>query len=531
MRDSTNTGTYEINATIYRCSSNLDFRVSDNSIPTTFNVGSGGIAGFNNFGCNLYVYDCYALMRQTFVVSKAIAGFYSGAMVALSVIGKDQSMGGMTNFSNCVGKVVNDLTQAKNGLWFHGGITTFYENAGANVATTSSIENIFISGTSYGANAGTYKLWPWLARRSSGDNTTNGRGILKSTGEIFYTGEDSSAGVWNITTSGRYRGTMASGSNNGTLVGTATGNGDAQLWTKAKESTVLKSKIWSQKDNIGGAYSIQNSPVINKFESSPFTFNLKDAKSDGTDTILKTDTYNYGSTPGLTSQTSQTGKTFLGYTFDRTSTANPFKTLPIVSGSSYYGNMDLYAVWDVPDADVTKDISVSGGVEENGTIVADYGEVIMLTADIACAAMGSDITLEYDIVKEYGDGFKAYVNDNGNYNRIKYVFTKEMVCDLADYVTSDLEEEFLKAATFGECSMILVFDKETNTFQGAKLQLNYDFNFKDEANKEAFSLKINTSASIENCEKVDMPSNFDDYKEIKDISQEDIDKILEGITY
>lgn len=136
-----------------------------------------------------------------------------------------------------------------------------------------------------------------------------------------------------------------------------------------------------------------------------------------------------------------------------------------------------------------------------------------------------------DIVKEYGDGFKAYVNDNGNYNRIKYVFTKEMVCDLADYVTSDLEEEFLKAATFGECSMILVFDKETNTFQGAKLQLNYDFNFKDEANKEAFSLKINTSASIENCEKVDMPSNFDDYKEIKDISQEDIDKILEGITY
>ena len=79
-------------------------------------------------------------------------------------------MGGMTNFSNCVGKVVNDLTQAKNGLWFHGGITTFYENAGANVATTSSIENIFISGTSYGANAGTYKLWPWLARRSSGDN-------------------------------------------------------------------------------------------------------------------------------------------------------------------------------------------------------------------------------------------------------------------------------------------------------------------------------------------------------------------------
>ena len=45
---------------------------------------------------------------------------------------------------------------------------------------------------------------------------------------------------------------------------------------------------------------------------------------------------------------------------------------------------------------MTKDISVSGGVEANGTIVADYGEVIMLTADIACAAMGSDITLEYE---------------------------------------------------------------------------------------------------------------------------------------
>ncbi|MDE7337384.1 MAG: hypothetical protein K2N32_04645, partial [Clostridia bacterium] len=72
------------------------------------------------------------------------------------------------------------------------------------------------------------------------------------------------------------------------------------------------------------------------------------------------------------------------------------KALPTVSGSSYYGNLELYAVWDVADADVTKDITVSGGKEESGTIVADYGDVVMLTADIDCAAMGSDITLEYE---------------------------------------------------------------------------------------------------------------------------------------
>ena len=38
--------------------------------------------------------------------------------------------------------------------------------------------------------------------------------------------------------------------------------------------------------------------------------------------------------------------------------------------------------------------------------------------------------------------------------------------------------------------MILVFDKETDTFQGAKLQLNYDFNFKNEAN--LFSLYLDS---------------------------------------
>ena len=190
---------------------------------------------------------------------------------------------------------------------------------------------------------------------------------------------------------------MASGSVTPTLLGTATTSGEAQLWTTAKNSSKLKSKIWKQKANIGSAYSIQNSPVINKFDTNTFKITYKDAHTDGTDTEIDTGTYNYGSTPGLKSQTNKTGKTFLGYTFDRTSVANPFKTLPTpASGSNYYGNIDLYAVWDVADADVTKDITVSGGKDESGTIVADYGEVIMLTADINCEAMGSDITLEYE---------------------------------------------------------------------------------------------------------------------------------------
>ena len=383
---------YAPTATIYRCSADIEFTVSDSQCPG--NVDFGGICAYNDNNCSLNIYDCYVNSVTTIdVKNHSSVCIFFGGIVGESDVGKDR-VGGVVTINNCVSKTVNNFPNSLNTTWYNGGVTGFNELSNATQTAVSEISNAYVSSTlkwydSNNSKDRVNKGHAWSFKRSTSNNK---KAMIKASGDIFYTGEASIDGLDNWTELGN----TTSDSVTPTLLGTATTSGEAQLWTTAKNSSKLKSKIWKQKANIGSAYSIQNSPVINKFDTNTFKITYKDAHTDGTDTEIDTGTYNYGSTPGLKSQTNKTGKTFLGYTFDRTSMANPFKTLHVVSGSSYYGDLDLYAVWDVADADVTKDITVSGGKDESGTIVADYGEVIMLTADINCEAMGSDITLEYE---------------------------------------------------------------------------------------------------------------------------------------
>ena len=172
-----------------------------------------------------------------------------------------------------------------------------------------------------------------------------------------------------------------------------------------------------------------------------------------------------------------------------------------------------------------------GGIFQLSTVIASLSTQFAAMATSTISNFLCEASYD-EMVEEYGKDFKAYVNDSGDYTRIKYTFASEMILDLTDYIPTDYYDEFVKSATFGECSIILVADKETKTFQGAKLQINFAFDFKDEANETSFSIKYNTTASIENCNKVDsLPSNFDDYKEMKNISPEDITKFLEGLPY
>ena len=396
-------GKYEGNTTIYRCSANTEFTIVDNTVPAGNSFGFGGIIGVNDYRCNTFIYDCYANSIYSADVAHngvKLNGIFVGGIAGECIVGSIQGLGGTTYISGCVSKLINDFSTNPPIAWYNGGVASFHENPNATASSIATVENCYVSGTTKWIDTKNTaaKTLPWIFKNSnSTDPSISNKkgGFINGVGDIYYTGEDSDYGLANFP--GMSLGNLATGCNTGTLLGTATTNGDTQLWTTAKNSSKLKSKIWKQKANIGSAYSIQNSPVINKFDTNTFKITYKDAHTDGTDTEIDTGTYNYGSTPGLKSQTNKTGKTFLGYTFDRTSVANPFKTLPTpASGSNYYGNIDLYAVWDVADADVTKDITVSGGKDESGTIVADYGEVIMLTADINCESMGSDITLEYE---------------------------------------------------------------------------------------------------------------------------------------
>lgn len=172
---------------------------------------------------------------------------------------------------------------------------------------------------------------------------------------------------------------------------------------------------------------------------------------------------------------------------------------------------------------MTADLGLVGATIKNmlGEFTASFtNAAVNMIGELVCE-------MDYDaIIKEY-DGFKAYINDSGDYIRIKYVFTAEMMADMI--VNNSEREEFLKSANLGECSIILVSDKETKTFQGAKMEMNVSF--KNETEEGEFWINANTSASIENCEKVDssMPKDLDDYKDIKDLTINEVTEFFKSL--
>ncbi|MDE7337217.1 MAG: hypothetical protein K2N32_03795, partial [Clostridia bacterium] len=294
------TNNYECNATVYRCSADSLFSVQDSTLPNNSNNTYGGIVAFSGEKCNLNIYDCYAFVDIVVDIgSVALDGVFIGGLCGISWVGKQDGMGGKVNISGCVSKMVADLSNAHNTIWYIGGIASLYENPSATVSVISEIENIYVSGTVKWEGGEAIKTLPWIFRNSSSSTTSNKMAYIKSSGDVYYTGEEASQGEWWIDHGGMSIGNLVDGSNSGTLLGTATGNGETQLWTTAKSSTKLKSKIWSQKENIGSTYTIQNSPVINKFDTKTFNITYKDAHVDGTDTVIGTSTYNYGTTPGL----------------------------------------------------------------------------------------------------------------------------------------------------------------------------------------------------------------------------------------
>ncbi|MDE6188835.1 MAG: hypothetical protein K2G37_00935 [Clostridia bacterium] len=170
-------------------------------------------------------------------------------------------------------------------------------------------------------------------------------------------------------------------------------------------------------------------------------------------------------------------------------------------------------------ADSDKDIAASA-------IKNKLGDVTDELSGIAINTIGNLVyQLTYSELMEY-TGIKAYIDDSGKYNRIKYVFSADLIYDLYD--TGYFGDDFQTAAKFGDCSIIIVTDKETNSFQGAKI--SYVFSYE---NDKDFSISVNSTASIENCSqiKASYPSNLKDYKNVKDISIGDVTNFLKALNW
>lgn len=144
-----------------------------------------------------------------------------------------------------------------------------------------------------------------------------------------------------------------------------------------------------------------------------------------------------------------------------------------------------------------------------GGIADNYSETII---DALAEAVGD---MSYDDMVEKYEGFKAFVDDSGNYNRIKYALTAQMVADF-----NGEDEEFVKNATLGECSIIIVTDKETGSFEGMKFEINSTLTTEKEGKE--ITAKTKSSISMEKCDEVtSFPADLDSYTNVKDIKQED----------
>ena len=159
-----------------------------------------------------------------------------------------------------------------------------------------------------------------------------------------------------------------------------------------------------------------------------------------------------------------------------------------------------------------EEIGLIGGVIQSaiGGVAEQYSEMVVdALGDVIC-----DMTYD-ELLKEY-DGFKAYVDNSGKYNRVKYVLTAEMIADL-----NNEDEDFVKNAVLGECSIIIVTDKETNSLQGVKFEINTTVKTKE--GEDEITVSTKSTVSMENCNEVtSFPSDLDTYKDVKDLTEDDL---------
>ncbi len=158
------------------------------------------------------------------------------------------------------------------------------------------------------------------------------------------------------------------------------------MYNKAQGS--LPSNIWMQKSNITPAfmsntdvtstagYTVEKAPNRNtNIKTGGFSIkyvnleNGAEKEYEGNAT-----TYNHKDTTQLYTPTAKdSNHIFIGWTLDNGGEGAIYKNIPI----DLYGDVTMYAVWDVPQASVTKENIISA--ESNGTFSKEYSQDSSLT--------------------------------------------------------------------------------------------------------------------------------------------------------
>ena len=434
----TNTDAY---VTLYRCSADLDSEV----FVTSRGVVHGGLIGVAWYYTNVNIYDCFARLYYSAKTTSGTKGnIQSFSGVAIGALGayRRVKIDNVSGYNFVKEADTYYYSVAETGLF---GYTGRGDASYAAFNVSLDVSNCYTAGyLQYWSGTGWLELYPWLAPN---EDRLHGVGGSRSVKNVHYGGLPTRTSYYNVpganltfgqlgfyqfTTISQFSGQHAScydslidsSSNQQVFQSTnySTLQTEARTFFGKNDAThANNTKIWDTSkltfgktaDSHGGylneygQFGIDDSPVLNRLQTTSFKVRICESRN-GTETEISGAgaTYNAGAkTIALTAPGDTDAKKFVGYSRKADGTGDVFQRLPSATSSEfgYYGDMTLYAVYDVPDSAVTKSIAVSGGTEADGKISLVYNGTtgVVLSANVGCTAM-SDAEYSYRWTKTVG---------------------------------------------------------------------------------------------------------------------------------
>ena len=418
--------------------------------------GVGGLVGdVEGSKIKVYVYRCSLDVKIT--ITAKCGGSSGGGLIG----GWSCSDGTVTSaIYDCL--VISDVTQtcsASYDVWF-GGLTNYSASLGE-----QAIENC-ISYINFSNNSKSNRYifsslingWPTTLPRMSIKNVFSDGVLNKSSStyslpaSIWYSGWslsllnkmtlDTANLNWYADGSVNYSGAVEI-YDHCSLADTKYTGGSGltrdDMYNKAQSD--LPEAIWKQRGNITtsymtntdvtstSGYTIENAPNRNTdIKTGDFTIKYYYVDNGEDKEYVDTSTtYNYKDTAQLYEPSAKDSEhIFAGWTLDKSDTYTVVKNMP----DGLYGDVIMYAVWDLPSTSITAESIISG--ESDGAFVKEYvsGSSLLLKADIKVSGM-TDPTITYAWHKQ---GDNTVLGTSSTYSISNVADSGEYVLD---YVVTD----------------------------------------------------------------------------------------------
>lgn len=209
-----------------------------------------------------------------------------------------------------------------------------------------------------------------------------------------------------------------------------------------------------------------------------------------------------------------------GFALNGTVTGSVNDTALDIKLGAYMQNNVYYA--DMVMADTALQAKADAS---DSSIIPDANSILgsMLTGiSGGLAAISIDYTGEilsafpYDELEEMG--MKTYIDESGDYTRIKFQLPVELIARLQD---DESEDSFAQAILSADISLIIAVNKDNGNFAGAKIDMGYEF--KGDIGGANAGTGTRMSLSFSDCTAVEgYPANMTEFKDISEFTSADI---------